>query len=104
MGTFDEVHARCIADPEGFWGEAAEAINWSKRWDRVLDGSDQPIWRWFRGGRLNTCHNCLDRHVEEGNGGRLALIYDSPVTGTVRSYSYSQLRDEVARLAGAMAA
>ncbi|MEX2629467.1 MAG: propionyl-CoA synthetase [Tistlia sp.] len=104
MGTFDEIHARSIADPEGFWAEAAEAIHWSERWDRVLDDSDKPIWRWFRGGRLNTCYNCLDRHVKEGNGDHLALIYDSPVTDTVRRYSYRQLRDEVARLAGALAA
>ncbi|SMF32119.1 propionyl-CoA synthetase [Tistlia consotensis] len=104
MGKFDEIHARSVADPEGFWGEAAEAIHWSERWDRVLDDSDQPIWRWFRGGKLNTCYNCLDRHVKDGNGERLALIYDSPVTDTVRHYSYRQLRDEVARLAGALAA
>ncbi len=104
MATFDEIHARSLSDPEGFWGEAAEAIHWSERWDKVLDDSEKPIWRWFRGGRLNTCYNCLDRHVKEGNGDRLALIYDSPVTDTVRRYSYAQLRDEVARLAGVLAA
>ena len=82
MGRFDEIYRRSIAEPEGFWAEAAEAIDWIERWDKVLDDSRPPFYRWFTGGRLNTCYNCLDRHVEAGRGEQLALIYDSPVTET----------------------
>jgi len=104
MGRFDEIHARSLADPEGFWGEVAEAIHWDKKWDKVLDDSGAPFYRWFRGGQLNTCYNALDRHVAAGRGDQVALIYDSPVTDTIRSYSYSELTDAVAGFAGAMAA
>ena len=104
MGRFDELHRRSIEDPEGFWGEAAQAIDWVEPWTKVLDDSDKPYYRWFSGGRLNTCYNCLDRHVEGGRAEQAALIYDSPITDTIRSYSYRELRDEVARIAGGMAA
>jgi propionyl-CoA synthetase len=66
MGRYDDVYHRSLSDPEGFWGEAAEAIDWERRWDRVLDDSNPPFFRWFRGGRLNTCWNALDRHVASG--------------------------------------
>ncbi|MEQ8805541.1 MAG: propionyl-CoA synthetase [Rhodospirillales bacterium] len=103
--AYDAAYARSLDDPDGFWGEAAEALVWTKKWDKVLDDSGAPIYRWFTGGELNTCYNCLDRHVDEGNGARTALIYDSPVTGgTQRKYSYLQLRDEVATFAGVLAA
>jgi propionyl-CoA synthetase len=104
MGRYDELHSRSISDKAGFWGEAAEAISWDKKSDRVLDESGAPFYRWFSGGILNTCYNALDRHVEGGRGEQAALIYDSPVTDTVRSYSYAELTDRVARFAGAMAA
>ncbi len=104
MGRFDELHRRSIEDPEGFWGEAAQAIDWVEPWSKVLDDSDKPYYRWFSGGRLNTCYNCLDRHVEGGRADQAALIYDSPITDTIRSYTYRELRDEVARIAGGMAA
>ncbi len=99
-----EEQRRSLADPEGFWGEAAAAIDWDRRWDCVLDRSRAPLYRWFRGGRLNTCWNALDRHVERGRAEQLALIYDSPVTGQVKRFTYRALRDEVARLAGALKA
>jgi propionyl-CoA synthetase len=103
MGKHDELHQRSLSDPHGFWGEAAEAVDWIRRWDTVLDDSNPPAYRWFAGGELNTCYNCLDRHVERGRGDQLALIYDSPVTDTVKHYTYSQLRDQVAQFAGALA-
>ncbi|MFO1061886.1 MAG: AMP-binding protein, partial [Dongiaceae bacterium] len=103
-GAFDAVHARSLADPEGFWGEAARGIDWVEPWRRVLDDSRPPYYRWFAGGMLNTCHNALDRHVAAGRGGQLALIYDSPVTGTVATFTYAELLDRVARFAGALAA
>jgi propionyl-CoA synthetase len=99
---FDAVYRRSLDDPEGFWGEAAGAIDWDVPPGRVLDRDASPLARWFPGARLNTCHNALDRHADGGRGDQLALIYDSPVTGTLRTYTYSELRDEVARLAGAL--
>ena len=104
-GSYSQAYARSISDPEGFWGEAAEDIVWVKKWDKVLDDSNAPFYRWFTGGVVNTCYNALDRHVDEGNGDRLAMIYDSPVTGgTVRTYTYAELRDEVAKFAGVLSA
>jgi propionyl-CoA synthetase len=97
-----EEHRRSLADPEGFWAEAAAAIDWERKWDCVLDQSRKPFYRWFTGARMNTCWNALDRHVERGRADQLALIYDSPVTGQVKRFTYRALRDEVAKLAGAM--
>ena len=104
MPGYAEIYQRSLQDPEGFWAEAAEALHWDKRWDQVLDLDAKPSPRWFAGGQLNTCFNALDRHIEAGRGDRLALIYDSPVTGQQRSYSYTEMRDTVARLSGAMLA
>ncbi|GAA3039239.1 propionyl-CoA synthetase [Streptosporangium longisporum] len=99
---YADAFARSIADPEDFWGEAAEAVTWIRPPREVLDAGAPPFYRWFPDGELNTCHNALDRHVEAGHGDRLALVYDSPVTGTGRSYTYAGLREEVARFAGAL--
>jgi propionyl-CoA synthetase len=104
VGRLDEIHRRSLADPESFWGEAAAAIEWERRWERVLDDSRAPLYRWFAGGRLNTCHNALDRHVEGGRAEQTALIYDSPVTETVATFTYRELREAVARFAGALRA
>ena len=104
MGRFDEMYRRSLADPEDFWAEAAARIDWDKPWEEMLDGSEAPFYRWFRGGRLNTCHNALDRHVERGRADQLALIYDSPVTATTATFTYRELRDAVARFAGALVA
>ena len=104
MGRFDDVYRRSLEEPEAFWAEAAAAIDWVEPWERVLDDSRAPFYRWFTGGRLNTCHNALDRHVDAGRGDQPALIYDSPVTDTVQSFSYRKLRDAVARFAGALSA
>ncbi|MCA0303767.1 MAG: propionyl-CoA synthetase [Proteobacteria bacterium] len=98
------VHQRSLTEPEAFWAEQAEAIDWSKRWDKVLDGSKAPFYRWFAGGELNTCHNALDRHVAGKRADQPALIYDSPVTNTKKTFTYRELRDAVAKLAGAIAA
>jgi propionyl-CoA synthetase len=97
-----EIHERSLRDPEGFWAAAADAIVWDRRWDTVLDRSRAPLFRWFEGGVLNTCYNMLDVHVERGRGKQRALIYDSPVTGTVKSFTYAELRDLVATFAGAL--
>jgi propionyl-CoA synthetase len=92
-----------LRDPEGFWAEAAEGISWYRRWTNVLDCSTRPIYRWFKGGLLNTCYNALDRHVEAGRGFQTALIYDSPATGSVQRFTYGELLDRVSRFAGALA-
>jgi propionyl-CoA synthetase len=102
MLTYESAFTRSIEDPEGFWGEAAEAVHWDRRWDRVLDRSRPPFYRWFVGGRLNSCYNALDYHVENGRADQAALIYDSPLTGVVATYTYAELRDAVARLAGVL--
>jgi propionyl-CoA synthetase len=101
---FDAIYARSLADPEGFWGEAAADLAWTRPYARVLDASRPPFYRWFPGGGLNICFNALDRHVAAGRGEQVALIHDSPVTGRVERYTYRQLTDRVARLAGAIAA
>src|SRR5262245_1335962 len=101
---YADVHRRSLEEPDAFWAEAAAAIDWDEPWERVLDDSRAPFYRWFSGGRLNTCHNALDRHVEGGRADQLALIYDSPVTETTKRFTYRELRDEVARFAGALAA
>ncbi len=102
MGRYDEVYKRSMEDPEGFWAEAAEGISWYKKWDKVLDDSNPPFYRWFVGGEMNTCYNCLDRHVESGRGDQVALIYDSPVTNTIAKYTYTELTDIVAKFAGGL--
>jgi propionyl-CoA synthetase len=102
-GRFEIAYRRSLERPEEFWAEAAAEIDWSKPWDRVLDDSRAPFYRWFAGGQMNTCYNALDRHVERGRADQLALIYDSPVTETVTKFTYRELRDAVAQFAGALA-
>ncbi|MBB5049755.1 propionyl-CoA synthetase [Rhodopseudomonas rhenobacensis] len=99
---YREVHARSLADPEGFWGEAAREIDWIKPADKVFDASLGLYGRWFAGAQVNTCYNALDRHVERGRGDQLALIHDSPLTGTVTKLTYAQLLQEVTTLAAVM--
>jgi len=102
-GALQTLSDRSLKDPVGFWGEAAEAVDWYKRWEKVLDDSRPPFYRWFAGGQVNTCYNALDLHVEEGRGGQSALIYDSPVTNSIETFTYRELRDKVAVFAGALA-
>jgi propionyl-CoA synthetase len=101
--SYSDLYQRSLTDPDGFWGKAAEGVDWEKRWDRVLDDTRPPFYRWFSGGRLNTCFNALDRHVDGGRADQAAIIYDSPVTGSVESFTYRRLRDDVALFAGALA-
>ena len=102
--TYDAIYTRWLNNPENFWAEAAEAVHWEKKWDRVLDDSRPPFYRWFPGGLVNTCYNALDRHVEGGRADQPALIYDSPVTATVQTLTYRELLDQVARCAGVLSA
>jgi propionyl-CoA synthetase len=101
---YSAAYERSLDDPDAFWAAAADEISWTRRWDRVVDASNAPFVRWFPGGMLNTCYNAVDRHVERGRGKQTALIYDSPVTGIVKQFTYGELRDQVARLAGSLRA
>jgi propionyl-CoA synthetase len=102
--TYAANHLASIENPEEFWAKAAEGIDWARRWDSVLDNPAPLTYRWFAGGRLNTCYNAVDRHVERGRGDQAAIIYDSAVTDTQRTISYSELQADVARFAGVLAA
>jgi len=99
---YEDIYRKSIEEPETFWAEAARGIAWDRPWSKVLDDSNPPLYRWFTGGMLNTCYNALDRHVEAGRGDQTALIYDSPVTATKARFTYEELRDRVARLAGGL--
>ncbi|MGP3926821.1 propionyl-CoA synthetase [Streptomyces sp. 8N616] len=99
-GSYAAAYHRSLEDPEHFWLEAAGVIDWDVPPTTALDGSRAPLYRWFPDARLNTCHNAVDRHVDAGDGDRLALVHDSPLAGTRSTFTYRQLRDEAARLAG----
>ena len=99
---YPEVYARWKRDPEAFWAEAARAIDWYRPWDRVFDPYAGQYGRWFAGAECNTAWNCLDRHVAQGRAQQKALIYDSPVTGTQRAFTYAELTEEVATLGGVL--
>jgi propionyl-CoA synthetase len=102
MPRYADVYARSISDPDGFWGEQAGLVDWIHRPGTILDASAAPRYRWFTDGSLNTCYNALDRHVVAGRADQAALVYDSPVTDTARSYSYADLLEQVAAFAGAL--
>jgi propionyl-CoA synthetase len=98
--SYNDAYRRSIEDRDAFWSEAAEKIRWEKKWDKVLDDSRKPFYRWFTGGALNTCYNAIDCHVENGRGDQTAIIYDSPVTGTVKKITYKEFLREVELAAG----
>ncbi len=100
--TYDAVYRKWQADPQAFWAEAAETVHWEKKWEQVLDDSRAPLYRWFAGAEVNSCYNALDVHVANGRADQPALIYDSPVTNTSQTFTYSQLRDQVAQLGGVL--
>ncbi|HAI97862.1 MAG TPA: propionyl-CoA synthetase, partial [Methylococcaceae bacterium] len=102
MGQYLDQYKLSLEQPEKFWATAADSIDWTKKWDRVLDDSNAPIYRWFTGGKLNTCYNALDRHVLNGRANQAALIYDSPVSNTKKTYNYQELLEKVSRLAGVL--
>ncbi len=102
MGDYAAIFRQSIDDPETFWGEAARSIDWYTPWDKVLDRSNPPFYRWFVGGTMNTCYNAVDRHVEGGHGDRIAIIHDSPVTDTLRKISYQELLEQVSLFAGVL--
>ena len=102
--TYNSIFSQSIQNKEDFWSKAAEDVRWIKKPTQILDASNPPFYKWFKGGKINTCFNALDRHVEEGNGDRTAIIFDSAMTGVKKKYSYQELTKEVSILAGALQA
>src|SRR5712692_2524052 len=100
--NYQAAYERSLKDQQGFWAEAAADIHWYRRWRKVLDDSNPPFYRWFSGGELNTCYNAIDFHVENGRGDQPALIYDSPITDTIATWNYRELRDDIALFAGVL--
>jgi len=102
MAGYRELFDASISDPAAFWADAAKAVTWTREPQQILDDSNPPFYRWFPDAEMNTCANALDRHVEGGRADQPALIYDSPVTGSKRTYTYRELLDETARFAGVL--
>jgi propionyl-CoA synthetase len=100
---YDQAYDQSMNDPDGFWGSIAQDCHWYKKWDKVLDDSNKPFYRWFTGGETNTCYNAVDLHVQKGRGNQDAIIYDSPVTDTIQKYTFLELKDQVSKFAGVLA-
>ena len=101
-GRYETMHRQSLSEPERFWAEAARTLEWSRTWDSVLSTGPDGRWQWFAGGEANTCWNALDRHVRDGRGEQLALVYDSPLTHSLRTLTYAELLDQTAKFAGAL--
>jgi propionyl-CoA synthetase len=102
--AYKDVYASWKANPESWWMEQAQAIDWVKPPSKALFADNAPLYEWFADAQVNTCWNAVDRHVQAGHGDRIAIIHDSPITKTVHKITYAELQDRVARLAGALAA
>lgn len=102
MPRYESEFRSSIDDPEAFWATRASAVDWDERWRQVFDPEAEPSPRWFVGGRLNTCFNCVDRHVLAGDGDRTAVFFESPDTGTSAAITYAELLDRVSRVAGGL--
>ena len=101
---FKDLYKKSIENPEIFWQEASKDIFWFKEPAKILNKSNAPFYKWFEDGVTNTCYNALDIHIDQGNGKRTALIYDSPITGNKSKFSYDELRSNVSKFAGALTA
>jgi propionyl-CoA synthetase len=101
--TYDDAYAAWRRDPQAWWAGLAEGIAWEKRWDKVFDPLQGPYGAWFTGGTLNTCYNCIDRHVTAGRASQPALVWDSAMTGQIETLSYAQMQTRTAKFAGALA-
>ena len=101
---YADIYERAKRDPDGFWMEAADGIDWVTQHSKALFADQAPLYEWFADGTLNTCWNAVDRHVAAGHGDRLAIIHDSPLTGSTHKITYAELQARVASLAGALRA
>lgn len=102
MTSYKDVYAEWERDPEAFWMNAINDVDWFTRPTKALDDSNAPYYRWFSDARTNTCWNAVDRHVEAGNGDQVAIIHDSPVTNSKTKITYAELQNKIAKLAGAL--
>jgi propionyl-CoA synthetase len=100
--NYEELHKMSVEDPDAFWSGAAEYLHWYKKWDKVLDDSNPPFYRWFKGGKTNICYNAVDRHALGDKRGMAAIIWESPTTGQSRTLTYFQLYREVNQFAGVL--
>ncbi|KAL1490882.1 hypothetical protein ABEB36_011563 [Hypothenemus hampei] len=101
--NYEKVFKESIENPESFWASIGTLVSWAKPWKKVLDNSREPFTKWYVGGEINACYNAIDRHVDAGNGTKVALIYDSPVTGVTRKITYAELQEKISKLAGLLA-
>ena len=104
MSSYKAAYDKSLQSPQDFWADAAANLSWSEPWSKVLDDSNPPFYKWFRDAKCNVCFNAVDRHVDSGRGEQLAIVYDSPVTDTKQTYTFSELKDRVSRIAGMLAA
>ena len=100
--NFKEIYENSLNNPEDFWKEVSDDIFWFKKPTKILNKSDPPFYKWFEDGVTNTCYNALDIHIDEGRGNKLALIYDSPITGSKKKFTYLDLKEKVSKFAGAL--
>ena len=99
---FEQIYNQSIKNPKEFWKNAADDIFWFKKPSKILNESNPPFYKWFEDGVTNTCYNALDIHIDQGNGKRTALIYDSPITGNKSKFTYEELKSKVSKFAGAL--
>ena len=99
---FNKIYQNSIKNPEDFWKDISNDIFWFKKPTKILNKSNPPFYKWFEDGVTNTCYNALDVHIDEGRGDRLALIYDSPITGNKKQFTYNELKIKVSKFAGAL--
>ena len=100
MTAYKELYDKSVKDPEGFWAEQAERLDWYKKWDKVADNDlTKAQIKWFEGGKLNVSYNCLDRHIKAGHGDQTALIWEGNDPNTDTALSYAELLSEVSKFA-----
>ena len=99
---FNKIYEQSINNPEKFWDEASNDIFWFKKPTKILNKSNPPFYKWYEDGATNTCYNALDIHIDQGNGEKIALIYDSPITGNKSKFTYKELQSKVSKFAGAL--
>ena len=99
---FNDIYQNSLKNPESFWQEVSDDIFWFKKPTKILNKSNPPFYKWFEDGVTNTCYNALDIHIDQGRGDKLALIYDSPITGNKKQFTYKELREKVSKFAGAL--
>jgi len=100
--NFKEIYQKSISKPEEFWNEISNDIFWFQKPTKILNKSNPPFYKWFEDGKTNTCFNALDIHIDQGQGDKTALIYDSPITGNKKKFTYKELKEKVSKFAGAL--